>query len=173
MKRNLGYVVVFAVAVICALAIVTVGNAQEKKGIRFMTYDSTSAGKPVCMGSDAKSLTTCGTATYSTGNFTGTVTAGGLTTAGTVSGASFSGVTQAMVTGLTTAATPTFSGVNLSTASVSGIATLGGISSAGTATVNLVTVSSVTTGYTLCLKADRSLGYCSVVTAASGTCTCN
>ena len=65
--------------------------------------------------------------------------------------------TQAQISGLRTTDTPTFAGIN----------------SSSTVTATLISATSVTTGRALCLKAGGILGYCSVVTAATGTCTCN
>lgn len=88
MKKSLGVFVAVAVFLTWSFVLFSNVAAQEKKGLRFITFDATAAGQPICLGSDAKTLTSC---------------------------ASTTGITQSQVTGLKTTDTPTFAGANLTT----------------------------------------------------------
>ena len=77
MKKNMLSLFMVFVVLVWSVVIISNAFAQQKKGLRFATYDSTAAGKPVCWDTDAKSLTSCGTVTAPDGlSTTGTVTAG-------------------------------------------------------------------------------------------------
>lgn len=84
MKRNLAIFAVVALFLAWFGVMAVHVGAQEKKGLRFYTYDSSASGKALCFDTDGKSLVTCASLTVAGGlNSSGTVTGNRLASSGT------------------------------------------------------------------------------------------